>query len=272
MRSTCATSGRPARRSQEVVGQVVESTMFSEGYANVFDGDHNWQSLDIPTADMFAWDNTSTYVRQPPYFDGMPRDPEALRDITARGCSRCSATPSRPTTSPPRATSSATPPPASGSPSRASQPRDFNSYGSRRGNHEVMIRGTFANIRLRNLLVPGVEGGFTRHLPDGEQMSIFDASRKYIDDGVPLIVHRGKRVRLRLVPRLGGEGHAAARGEGGAGDLVRTHPPLQPDRDGRAAAAVPRGRHGRIARPDRRGDLLDHRASRARTGPPTRSP
>jgi aconitate hydratase len=176
---------------QAVVGEVVEADMFSKGYANVFDGDHNWKSLTIPDADMFAWDDTSTYVRQPPYFEGMPREPEALRDIRdARVLAVLGDSVTTDHISP------------AGSIKRDSpaglwlqeqgvSPRDFNSYGSRRGNHEVMIRGTFANIRLRNALVPGVEGGVTRHFPDGEQLSIFDASRKYLDDGVPLLVIAG---------------------------------------------------------------------------------
>lgn len=176
---------------QTLVGTSVESSMFTSGYANVFDGDHNWQSLEIPEADMFAWDNTSTYVRQPPYFDGMPREPEALKDITdARVLAFLGDSVTTDHISP------------AGSIKRDSpagrwlqeqgvKPGDFNSYGSRRGNHEVMIRGTFANIRLRNLLVPGVEGGETRHLPDGKQMSIFDASQQYQKDGVPLLVIAG---------------------------------------------------------------------------------
>jgi len=176
---------------QKLIGESVKSSMFTEGYANVFDGDHNWQSLEVPDADMFAWDNTSTYVRQPPYFEGMPREPEPLRDIAhARVLALLGDSVTTDHISP------------AGSIKRDSpagrwlqeqgvKPGDFNSYGSRRGNHEVMIRGTFANIRLRNLLVPGVEGGETRHLPDGEQMSIFDASQKYQKDGVPLLIIAG---------------------------------------------------------------------------------
>lgn len=176
---------------QKLIGESVESSMFTEGYANVFDGDHNWQSLEVPDADMFAWDNTSTYVRRPPYFEGMPREPEPLRDIAhARVLALLGDSVTTDHISP------------AGSIKRDSpagrwlqeqgvKPGDFNSYGSRRGNHEVMIRGTFANIRLRNLLVPGVEGGETRHLPDGEQMSIFDASQKYQNDGVPLLIIAG---------------------------------------------------------------------------------
>ena len=176
---------------QAVVGEVVQSEMFSDGYANVFDGDHNWQGLEIPTADMFAWDNESTYVRQPPYFDGMPREPEALRDVKdARVLALLGDSVTTDHISP-AGNIKRESPAGKWLQEQGVSPRDFNSYGSRRGNHEVMIRGTFANIRLKNLLVPGVEGGETRHLPDGERMSIFDASRKYIADGVPLIVVAG---------------------------------------------------------------------------------
>jgi aconitate hydratase len=176
---------------EKVIGEVLEAEMFAVGYANVFDGDDNWRGLDIPSGDIFAWDETSTYVRRAPYFEGMPRDPEPLRDITgARVLALLGDSVTTDHISP------------AGSIKRDSPAGayltehgvafgDFNSYGSRRGNHEVMIRGTFANIRLRNQLVPGVEGGFTRHLPSNEQMSIFDASTAYATEGVPLVVIAG---------------------------------------------------------------------------------
>ena len=141
---------------------------------------------------MFAWDDTSTYVRQPPYFQGMPRQPEPLKDITdARVLALLGDSVTTDHISPAGAIKRDSP---AGKylMEHGVEPRDFNSYGSRRGNHEVMIRGTFANIRLRNQLVPDVTGGFTRHLPDGEQMSIFDASTRYLADGVPLVVIAGK--------------------------------------------------------------------------------
>ncbi len=175
----------------KVIGEVVEAEMFAKGYANVFDGDDNWRGLDIPAGDIFAWDETSTYVRRAPYFEGMPREPEPLRDISgARVLALLGDSVTTDHISPAGAIKRDSP---------AGQYLtdhgvafgDFNSYGSRRGNHEVMIRGTFANIRLRNQLVPGVEGGFTRHLPGNEQMSIFDASKAYAEDGVPLIVIAG---------------------------------------------------------------------------------
>jgi len=180
--------------SQEIeslIGESIQAEMFAEGYANVFDGDDNWKSLEIATGDIFAWDEDSTYIRRAPYFEGMTRDPEPLQDVSgARVLALLGDSVTTDHISP------------AGSIKRDSpagrylqehgvEPRDFNSYGSRRGNHEVMIRGTFANIRLRNQLVPGVEGGFTRHLPSGEQLSIFEASERYLAEGVPLLVIAG---------------------------------------------------------------------------------
>ncbi|MBX3087632.1 MAG: aconitate hydratase [Cryobacterium sp.] len=176
---------------QKLVGNVVEADMFSKGYEDVFKGDDNWRSLEIPKANRFNWDNTSTYVRQPPYFLGMEPEPAVLANIEkARVLALLGDSVTTDHISP------------AGSIKRDSPaglwlqeqgvvPKDFNSYGSRRGNHEVMIRGTFANIRLRNQLVPGVEGGYTRHLPDGEQMTIFDAATRYQEEGIPLIVIAG---------------------------------------------------------------------------------
>ncbi len=175
----------------EVVGRCIEADMFSQGYSDVFRGDDSWRGLEVPQADMFAWDDASTYVRQPPYFAGMSRDPQPLRDLTgARVLALLGDSVTTDHISPAGAIKKDSP---AGRYliERDVAPRDFNSYGSRRGNHEVMIRGTFANIRLRNQLVPGVEGGVTRHLPDGEQMSIFDAAQRYAEDDVPLIVVAG---------------------------------------------------------------------------------
>ncbi len=176
---------------EKVIGEAIEAEMFTDGYANVFDGDDNWRGLDIPAGDIFAWDESSTYVRRAPYFEGMPREPEPLRDISgARVLALLGDSVTTDHISPAGAIKRDSP---------AGQylmehgvtVGDFNSYGSRRGNHEVMIRGTFANIRLRNQLVPDVVGGVTRHLPSNKQMSIFDASKAYAADGVPLIVIAG---------------------------------------------------------------------------------
>jgi aconitate hydratase len=179
------------REINEVTEACLQAEMFTAGYAEVFTGDDNWQDLEVPAGDRFAWEETSTYVRRPPYFDGMTREPEPLHDITgARVLAVLGDSVTTDHISPAGAIKEDSP---AGRYliDRGVGPGDFNSYGSRRGNHEVMIRGTFANIRLRNQLVPGVEGGFTRHLPDGERLSIYDAATAYAADGVPLIVLAG---------------------------------------------------------------------------------
>ena len=176
----------------EIVASSVQSSGFSSSYGDVFAGDDRWQGLDVPTGDSFEWDGSSTYVRRPPYFDGMDAEPAGVEDITgARVLAVLGDSVTTDHISP--AGSIKTDSPAGTYLTEHSVERkDFNSYGSRRGNHEVMIRGTFANIRLRNQLAPGTEGGVTRHLPDGEQMSIYDAAQRYADEGVPLVILAGK--------------------------------------------------------------------------------
>ena len=176
----------------QTIEQAVQSDMFRKSYSDVFEGDERWNSLKVPTGESFAWDPESTYVRRPTFFDELPVEPEPVTDIEqARVLAVLGDSVTTDHISP------------AGSIKRDSpagkyliehgvEPRAFNSYGSRRGNHEVMMRGTFANIRLRNLLAPGTEGGVTLHLPDGEQMAIYDAATRYIDDGVPLVVLAGK--------------------------------------------------------------------------------
>jgi len=176
---------------KDVVEECLRADMFTAGYATVFDGDENWRGLDVPSANMFAWDEASTYVRQPPYFEGMPRQPEPLRDVVgARVLALLGDSVTTDHISP-AGTIQMDSPAGRYLLEQGVSPKDFNSYGSRRGNHEVMVRGTFANIRLRNQLVPGVEGGFTRHQPGGEQGSIYDVAMDYARDGVPLIVLAG---------------------------------------------------------------------------------
>ncbi len=175
-----------------VVQDAVLAEMFSRDYADVFEGDDRWRALDVPAGDTFAWDPDSTYVRKPPYFDGMPDKPAPVSDVHgARVLALLGDSVTTDHISPAGAIKTDSP---AGRylTEHAVERRDFNSYGSRRGNHEVMIRGTFANIRLRNQLAPGTEGGVTAHLPDGEQMPIYDASRKYLGEGTPLIVLGGK--------------------------------------------------------------------------------
>jgi aconitate hydratase len=167
--------------------------MFKRDYASVFAGDHRWTSLDTPSGEIFAWDANSTYVRKPPYFDGMPRQPEPVTDIEqARVLAKLGDSVTTDHISP---AGSIKPDSPAGKYLLANgvERADFNSYGSRRGNHEVMIRGTFANIRLKNLLLDGVEGGFTRNfLAKGEQSTIYDASMAYQAAGIPLVILAGK--------------------------------------------------------------------------------
>jgi aconitate hydratase len=180
------------REIDEAVRTSVQSEMFRQQYSAVFTGDARWRDLAVPTGALYAWDADSTYVKNPPYFDGMPRVPAPVTDISgARVLAMLGDSVTTDHISP--AGNIAANGPAGKYLNEMEIPReDFNSYGSRRGNHEVMIRGTFANIRLRNLLAPGTEGGITRHLPDGAQMSIFEASELYRADGVALIALAGK--------------------------------------------------------------------------------
>ncbi len=177
---------------QEAVESSVRSQMFRERYADVFEGDRLWQTMDTPTGALFDWDPESTYVRNPPYFDGMPPEPAAPADIAdARVLVMVGDSVTTDHISP--AGNIAFESPAGRYLRQHEVDRsEFNSYGSRRGNHEVMVRGTFANIRLRNQLAPGTEGWQTRHLPDGEAMSIFDAAEQYAAEGTSLIALAGK--------------------------------------------------------------------------------
>ena len=176
----------------EVIAGCLRPEMYVREYAEVFAGDERWRSLPVPAGGTFAWDLASTYVRKPPFFDGLAREPGPLADIDgARVLALLGDSVTTDHISPAGAIK-ADSPAGRYLTGHGVQPRDFNSYGSRRGNHEVMIRGTFANIRLRNRLAPGTEGGFTRHLPDGEQMTIYDAAQQYAAERVPLLVIAGK--------------------------------------------------------------------------------
>ena len=177
----------------EAVEQAVRSDMFTRTYGTIFDGDERWASLEIDTGDRFAWDNDgSTYIHQPPFFDGMGPEPDPLTDIEgARVLALLGDSVTTDHISPAGSILPSTP--AGQWLAAQGVPVDqFNSYGSRRGNHEVMIRGTFANVRLRNRLAPGTEGGVTIHLPSGEQTSIYEASMTYQGDGIPLVVLAGQ--------------------------------------------------------------------------------
>ena len=176
----------------EAVQHSISSDMFRKSYGEVYAGDEHWQSLRVPKGDTYAWEGDSTYIQRAPYFDDMPAKPSLVADIkNARTLAILGDSVTTDHISP------------AGSIKRDSpagkylqehgvKPAEFNSYGSRRGNHKVMVRGTFANVRLRNKMVPNLEGGFTRHLPDGAEMTIFEASEKYLAEGVPLVILAGK--------------------------------------------------------------------------------
>ena len=176
---------------QQTIAASITSEMFCESYDGVFEGDDRWQSIEIPAADRFEWDATSTYVQNPPYFDDMSMTPRGIPPIRrARMLALLGDSITTDHISPAGAIKADSP--AGGFlQGRQIPPREFNSYGSRRGNHEIMMRGTFANIRLRNEAAPGTEGGWTIHQPSGDLMSIYDAAMRYRDEGVPLIVIGG---------------------------------------------------------------------------------
>jgi aconitate hydratase len=181
-----------AEEVNAALATAIDSAMFREEYSRVFEGDQRWQGLPVPAGDLFAWDAESTYVKAPPFFDGMTPEPAPIKDLSeARVLAVLGDSVTTDHISP--AGSIAVDGPAGKYLiAQGVQPKDFNSYGARRGNHEVMVRGTFANIRLRNQLVPGVEGGVTVHLPDGAPTTIYEAAERYRTEGVPLIVLAGK--------------------------------------------------------------------------------
>jgi aconitate hydratase len=180
------------RELQEAVMRSIDSQMFRQSYASVFSGDANWAGINVPAGKRYTWDPKSTYVKNPPYFEGMSMTPGSLSDI--KGARVLAVLGDSVTTDhiSPAGNISKTSPAARYLIEQGVEPKDFNSYGARRGNHEVMMRGTFANIRLRNLMVPGVEGGVTVHLPDEQQMSIYDAAMRYKQEGTPLVIIAGR--------------------------------------------------------------------------------
>ena len=252
---------------EETIAQAINSEMFGDSYKDVFAGDERWQSLPTPEGNTFEWDENSTYVRRPPYFDGMPDEPTPVEDIDgARVLLKLGDSVTTDHISPAGAIKKDSPAGRYLAEHGVEQ-RDFNSYGSRRGNHEVMIRGTFANIRLRNQLAPGTEGGVTRDFTaGGEVTSVFEASENYIAAGIPLVVLAGKEYGS------GSSRDWAAKGTSLLGvkaviaeSYERIHRsnligmgviPLQ----------YPAGPERRVARPHRRGDVLDLRDHRAQRG------
>ncbi|HUR35687.1 MAG TPA: aconitate hydratase AcnA [Vicinamibacterales bacterium] len=181
-----------SREIQETMVKAVTAEMFREQYADVFSGDKRWQTLDVPTGDRFTWEPDSTYVRNPPFFDDITMEPAALRDITAARALAVLGDSITTDHISPAGSIKKDSPAGKYLIDHGVQPVDFNSYGARRGNHEVMMRGTFANTRLKNQLAPGTEGGWTTYQPDGGVMAIYDAAMKYKSAGVPLVILAGK--------------------------------------------------------------------------------
>ena len=245
----------------DVIAQHVDSEMFRKSYAErVRRATSNWQAIKIPQGKIYAWDEKSTYVKNPPYFDGMTMTPSAVADI--RGARVLALLGDSVTTDhiSPAGNIAKTSPAAKYLVSQGVQPTDFNSYGARRGNHEVMMRGTFANIRLRNLLAPGTEGGVTRAHAD--RRADVDLRRRHAlqgSEGTPLVILAGKEYGTGSSRDWAAKGTMLLGVQRRHRRELRAHPPLEPDRHGRAAAAV----HGRaeraVARP--------HRARRRSTSP-----
>jgi aconitate hydratase len=177
---------------QQTITVAIHDEMFRNTYADVFTGDEQWRALDVPEGDLFAWDDRSTYVRRPPYFDAMPREAARVEDIHGARCLVIVGDSVTTDHISPAGSIKPDSPAGRYLIEHGVERRDFNSYGSRRGNHEVMVRGTFANVRLRNLLVAGSEGTWTVHVPSGEEMTIYDASQRYLSERTPLIVIAGK--------------------------------------------------------------------------------
>ena len=177
---------------QDVIAQALRREMFEQTYADVYTGDERWRALDIPSGHLYEWDEASTYIRRPPYFDGMEHTPDPVADIVGARCLVMVGDSVTTDHISPAGSIKPDSPAGLYLTDHGVERKDFNSYGSRRGNHEVMIRGTFANVRLRNLLVPGSEGTWTVHLPSDAETTIFDAAERYREEGVPLVVIAGK--------------------------------------------------------------------------------
>jgi aconitate hydratase len=181
-----------AQEVEATVRSAVSAEQYRKGYSAVFEGDARWKAMPVPAGDLYQWNSKSTYIKMPPYFENMPKIAPALADI--HGARVLAVLGDSVTTDhiSPAGSIAVDSPAGKYLIANGVKPHEFNSYGARRGNHEVMMRGTFANIRLRNQLAPGTEGSWTLHLPDGEKMYIYDASVKYREDGVPLLVIAGK--------------------------------------------------------------------------------
>jgi aconitate hydratase len=181
-----------AEEIADTIATAVRAEMFSKTYADVYEGDENWNRMDTPTGDLFAWEETSTYVRQPPYFEGMAREPGTVEDFVGARCLVSLGDSVTTDHISPAGAIKLESPAGAYLVEHGVERKDFNTYGARRGNHEVMVRGTFANVRLRNRLVPGSEGSWTVHIPSGDELTIFEAANRYLADGTPLVVLAGK--------------------------------------------------------------------------------
>jgi aconitate hydratase len=240
----------------------VSTAMFTDEYASVFDGDATWQAISVPDSKTYHWSDSSTYIQHPPYFQGMAPEPAPLADVD--GARILALLGDSVTTDhiSPAGSFSADSPAGRYLVERGIHKPDFNSYGSRRGNHEVMMRGTFANVRISNEMLDGVEGGYTRHVPSGEQLPIYDAAMRYAEEGTPLIVVAGREYGTGSSRDWAAKGtlllgvRAVYRG------VLRAYPPLQPHRHGRAAAAVRGRRKPQDPRPHRRRDPVAARHCR----------
>jgi aconitate hydratase len=177
---------------QAAIDASMDRAMFEKVYGQVFDGDEEWKKLSVPSGDLYAWDSKSTYVKHPPYFEGMGREPAAIADLKDARVLLLLGDSITTDHISPAGSIKKNGPAGLYLVERGVEVKDFNQYGARRGNDEVMVRGTFANVRLRNLLAPGTEGGVTRHLPSGDAMSVYDAAVRYAKEGVPLAVLAGK--------------------------------------------------------------------------------
>jgi len=254
---------------RQAVERALTPEMFEKEYGTVFEGDELWRSLPVPEAagGRFAWDDDSTYIADPPFFEGMAMEPAPVPDIEgARVLAWLGDSVTTDHISPAGAIPKDSPA-GRWLRERGVDPVDFNTFGSRRGNHEVMMRGTFGNIRIRNKLVEGKEGNWTEYLPDGDVTSIYDAAMRYQQDRTPLIVHpadrdRRKGVWLGQLAGLGRQGHRPPRRARGTGRELRADPSLEPDRARRAPASVRRWGRRRHARPHRPGDVHDSRRGR----------
>jgi aconitate hydratase len=247
---------------REMIDAYVNADMFKARYADVFKGDERWQGIPVTGGATYAWPAASTYIANPPYFEGMSMTPMAPGDIVdARPLAVLGDSITTDHISP-AGSIKADSPAGTYLTTHGVARGDFNSYGARRGNHDVMMRGTFANIRIKNKMVAGVEGGFTRYVPTGEQMAIYDAAMRYKGEDPP----RGDRrqgIWYRLLARLGSQGHQSARRSRRHRRDLRAHPSVQPGRHGRAAASV----HGR-APGLHRGRGLHHPRRRRRPAAP----